>query len=561
MGVAVPQSEPRTLPSAARHDAWTKRLEVTRIGESTETATSVNGPNELGCAATRSRVPFRPTAMHHASSYVIGLKYAVAALCIALSGIANADGPASRGAPPKSPNNQSPARPASATDGLDATFMAFELLGIRFRPPTGSISKADGTGANATWIVTEKTDPTRFIMKVSRLVASDAASSPAQQIDAYIKTVSERPAPNAVFQVRSRKEFDLDKRPAAILYTSLREGSGADEVSAVQGYFIVQVGPNEFIIMSTLMAESEFNAMSGVLERAFRTLEVSDPEAIARDRAMRLGRGAHLLEGLDEDALRRALDPSAKGKFPAPRWYRISRNDPKGEAQEVGYMTIVAVEAAQGVANPDRPENKWTKDEREMGLLVRVQVRTLVDAAGKAVTDTDGRYWLRWDRGRELWTVRTTTRNGRSTKTSTQLGIRTAPTSGSPRPVLEVAEVSTAEGGEPRRWPLPPAGYLSQAESLLLPRLLGRPDAATDYGFYCFDTRSGRLAQRIDRATPGTDGFTVLTQPTLESTPVTQRVDAHGILLRSAGEDGSVVEATTGEALLALWQRKGLPTQ
>ena len=224
-------------------------------------------------------------------------------------------------------------------------------------------------------------------------------------------------------------------------------------------------------------------------------------------------------------------------------------------------MTIVAIDAAQGLANPDRAERQWTKEEREKGLLVRVQVRTLVDAEGKTVTDTEGRYWMRWDRGRELWTVRTTTRSARTAKTSTQLGIRTAPRSGSPRPVLEVAEVSAAEGGEPRRWPLPPAGYLSQAESLVLTRLVGHPAAATDYGFYCYDSRTGRLAQRIDRVVPGKDGFMMMTQSTLESPAVDQTVDLHGILRRRSSDDGSVIEATTGEALLALWQRKGLPTQ
>jgi hypothetical protein len=42
---------------------------------------------------------------------------------------------------------------------------------------------------------------------------------------------------------------------------------------------------------------------------------------------------------------------------------------------------------------------------------------------------------------------------------------------------------------------------------------------------------------------------------------IDERVDARGILVRRASDDGSVVELTTGEALLALWRKKGLPTQ
>jgi hypothetical protein len=37
-------------------------------------------------------------------------------------------------------------------------------------------------------------------------------------------------------------------------------------------------------------------------------------------------------------------------------------------------------------------------------------------------------------------------------------------------------------------------------------------------------------------------------------------VDERGILLKRSSDDGSVIEATTGQALLDLWQNKGLPT-
>jgi hypothetical protein len=303
--------------------------------------------------------------------------------------------------------------------------------------------------------------------------------------------------------------------------------------------------------------------MSSLLERSFRTMEVVDPRVLAKDRTARMERGDHLLKGLDEEALRRVLDPVAsKGALPAPHWFRISRSDANGEVQEVGYMTMVAIDAAQGVANPDRRENEWTKDEREMGLLVRVQVRTLLDATGTAVSDTDGRYWVRWDRGRELWTVRTTMRKGKSNSTSSQLGIRTAPVPGSPRPMLEVADVvPSAAASAPRRWPVPTVGYLSQAEALLLTRLFPKSETPTEYGFYWFDARSGRVAQRVDRVVPGAGGVTVFSQPTLESPAIEQRLDSRGDALRRTGDDGSIVEATTGEALLALWKKKGLPIQ
>jgi hypothetical protein len=332
---------------------------------------------------------------------------------------------------------------------------------------------------------------------------------------------------------------------------------------AVQGYFLLQTSPKEFVVMSCLLAEADFATVPALLERSFRTMEVLPEEQLAAARVERMKRGEHLLEGLDEDALRRALDPAPKsGGLPAPRWYRISRVDPAGEVQEVGYMTLTVIDGAQGAANPDRKEQAWSAEEKERGLLARVQLRTLLDPKGESVSDTDARYWVRWDRAREFWTVRTTLRKGRLTKSSAQLGIRTSPKPGSPRPMLEVTEVSQdTAGGEPRRWALPDRGYLSQAEALLVPRLLPRNEASTAYGFYWYDSRSGRLAQRVDVARATSDGAEIAVRQTLESPAIEERVDPRGVLLRRTSDDGSVVEATTGEALLALWKRKGLPTQ
>lgn len=454
-----------------------------------------------------------------------------------------------------------PANPAK--DGLEPAPLTFEPLGMRFRPPAGSIMRSEGSGKSATWVISEKADPPRFILRVSKLYAQEATSTPAAQIDAYVKAVSERPSPNAVFSVRSRQEFELGGRPAALLYTSLREGEGEDEVSAVQGYFILQVAPNEFVVVSSLLADADYAGTHPILERSFRTMEILDPESIAAARAARMGRGEHLLDGLDEEALRRALDPVGKdGALPPPRWYRISRVDPNGEVAEVGYMTVTAIDAVQGAANPDRTEKEWTKEERERGLLVRVQLRTLLDATGTSVSDTDARYWVRWDRAREFWTVRSTARKGRTTRTSAQLGIRNAPSAGTPRPMLEVTEVSQSEAAaEPRRWTVPDRGYLSQAESFVLSRLLPRATGPTDYGFYWFETRSGRLTQRADLQTPRADGFELATKRTLEAPALEDLCDARGILRRRTGDDGSLVEATTGPALLELWRSKGLPTQ
>jgi hypothetical protein len=354
-------------------------------------------------------------------------------------------------------------------------------------------------------------------------------------------------------------------QPAGLIYTSLREGTGDDAVAAVQGYLMIQTEVNEFIVISCLVADADFDAVKALLDRSFATIQLITSDEVAKSRADRMAAGERLLATLDEAALRRALDPSGpKGALPPARWYRITRHLPDGSTQESGYLTMLVVEAAQGDANPDRAPKKWTDEEREKGLLVRLQVRTLLDEKGTAVSDTDTRLWTKWDRSREFWTVRTTTRRGRSSSTASQLGIRLAPGAGNPRGLLEVADSTAASDKDglttpPRRWPVPPV-YLSQAESYVLPRLLPRTDTRANYGFFWYEPRSGRMAQRTDRRTPANGGFVLATQVTPEAPAAEQLDDATGILQRRETDDGTVIEAIQPEQLLELWRRKGLPT-
>jgi len=422
--------------------------------------------------------------------------------------------------------------------------------------------RADGAGLSATWTVSERADPPRYILRISRLIASVPESSPSAQMDEFIKSVSARPASETTFAVRERRELQLSGQPAGLLYTTLTEGTGEDEVAAVQGYLIVQTEANEFIVISSLVGEADFKEVAALLDRSYRSITLIRSEDVAKARAARMEAGQHLITGLDEDALRRALDPTtAKGQLPAPRWYRISRNLADGTVQEAGYMTMTVLEGSQGDANPDRKPAEWTSEEKELGMLVRIQVRMLMDQEGTTLADTDSRYWLRWDRAREFWTSRTTGRRGRASHTNSQLGLRQAPSRAQPRPVIEVANVDPSQSAsEPKRWPMPEVGYLSQVEALVLPRLLPNTATAVDYGFYWFDPRSGRLAQRLDKRTPVAGGFLLATQPTLEAPAAEQVFDARGILQKRESEDGTVIEAIAPQSLLDLWRRKGLPT-
>jgi hypothetical protein len=421
---------------------------------------------------------------------------------------------------------------------------------------------SEGSGTSATWTVTERQELPRFILKVSRLIAGSANPTPGSQIDEYIKAMTERPAEGesaSVFSVRERKEMKLGGQPAGAVYATIRD---SDDISAVRGYLLIQTAPTEFIVISVWMADEDFGAVAPLLDKSFRTIEVLPEQEILSARFQRLTLGEQFLSHLDEDSLRTAIDPVAKvGDLPAPRWYRLARTLSDGTEVESGYLTITVVEAAQGVANPEQPESKWGPSEKEMGLLVRLQVRMLLDEKGTAVSDTEGRYWVRWDRQREFWTSRSTQRREKAARTSTQLGVRAAPTPHVPRPVLEIADSRPGEiSAVPRRLQVPSSAYISLAEALVLPRLLAREGMEGEYGFNWFDPRSDRPTQRRDVIKRVGDDFVLESQSTLEAPAVAQRLGARGVLKSQRGDDGAFTEAIDPNALLRLWRQKGLPT-
>lgn len=458
---------------------------------------------------------------------------------------------------------QVPAKPVvTSVDGLDATPLEIEPLGLRFRPPVNCVMRTDGVGASAQWVVTERAESPRFILRISRLVAGDDKSSPAKQIDEYIKAMTERPNTDGsvtVFSVRDRRALQVGTCPAGLVYASIRE---ADAVDAVRGYLLIQVSPTDFVVMSILVAEEDFASIAPLLEKSIQSIEFLGAEHVLASRQQRLARGDEFLRHLDEDSLRTALDPVAKpGTPPAKRWYRIARKLTDGTEVEVGYLTVMIMEGPQGAANPDRPQTKWDASEQEPGLLVHVQVRVLLDEKGSKVADTEGRYWMRWDRQREFWTSRTTQRMERKQQSSTQLGVRESPTPRVPRPVLEIADARSGElASNPRRLQVPESAYLSLAEAMVLPRLLVREGEAGDYGFNWFDPRSNKPAQRRDVLQKTPTGWQLETQSALEVSPSIQRLGPRGEMLRQDGEDGGFTEAIEPEALLKLWRSKGLPT-
>jgi hypothetical protein len=247
------------------------------------------------------------------------------------------------------------------------------------------------------------------------------------------------------------------------------------------------------------------------------------------------------------------------------------RTDEAGARQDYGYMVIRVREGRQGEVDASKDPAKLKGEDNEPGLLASIDARIVVNNDPSHTVDAQSRYFVRWDRASEAWSIRTTERQKRASRSSAQTGLRLAPSAGAPRPVLQVI---TASGDgmtrEPQEWAVPPA-YLSQAELIVLGELLPRDAAGTDVGAgansrtgiafkdYAFDQREQKLPQRHEKWTRIGTGWRLETRQGSSPAMTVQEFDERGKRVRRTDVDGSVTEMIKLEDLRALWKSKGLP--
>lgn len=267
-----------------------------------------------------------------------------------------------------------------------------------------------------------------------------------------------------------------------------------------------------------------------------------------------LARGAELVARIRPDTLRAAADDKA-------RVYRMWRPDEHGAKKDFGYMVVRAREGRQGEIDASKNAKQLAGEDSDEGLLALIDARIIVNDDPTHTVDAQSRYFVRWDRASEAWSLRTTERHKRASRSAAQTGIRPAPTAGAPRPLLKV--ISASRDGmtrEPSEYALPPV-YLSQAELIVLGQLLPRDATSPRLEFkdYAFDQRDLKLPQRRETWTRIEHGWRLETQQGSAPAKIVQEFDDSGRRVRRTDIDGSVTELIELEDLRALWKAKGLP--
>jgi len=455
---------------------------------------------------------------------------------------------AGKSAPPKAAPAPQKAAPAAADPLAEAPLEA-DLLAFRMRVPVGTKVRVEKLPV-ANYLLTDGADEAAWRARASALRASRAGTTAKSQCEDYLADLRKR---DQKFDELVNQPLKIAGSDAHLVYIGVPLEGGT---RGIMGNLVFSPGPDDFLVFSIILRDAEFDKSRALLEQSFATLEFQDrAKAVAESNELLL-KGSDLLAKITPDVLRATIDPQ-------PRVFRMWRPDESGAKKDFGYLIIRVREGRRGEVDASKDPKKLKGEDEELGILASADARVIANDDPTHTIDVQSRYFMRWDRASESWSIRTTERQKRASRSSAQTGIRLAPTAGAPRSVLQV--ITASRDGmtrEPLEWPLPPV-YLSQAELLVLGELLPRDPTQPTIEFkdYAFDQRDQKLPQRRETWSRIENGWRLETQQGSSPAKIVQEFDARGKRVRRTDADGSVTELIALEDLRTLWKSKGLPVE
>lgn len=463
-------------------------------------------------------------------------------------------------------------------------------LNLSVRLPVGAVAESSGVGLDSRLNVKSSPDPAKnlWLLQAFASVSRDATLTPAKVIDSIIEQrrnaqIAVNPATRRRMQVRAFDRTDdlvINSAPAARVYLDIPEATNLPSA----GYTVFMPTPGTFIIFQFDCPAANLEAARPIVETAIATTAFRDQRAENALRKHGINEAQHFLSSLTT----RDLEAALLSQPVLMRLYQ-PKTGPAGNDLEVGYQKITLRKGQAGeVSNTDK--FKWTRDDREFGLLAKVEARGLIFPPGVeasavsaqatppeplAIVDSVSIFWLSSDRANETGSVVNIVKRADKADTYVQTFIRRGQR-------LTVQTNAPAQPPKSQDYDKLPDGYISRVELALLPRLIALRAADPDnsensvFNFYSFDFTAGKLAMRRDEFTPNpaptaapgvqTDaprpGWSWLSLP-YEGQPdrqVTATLDAAGnTITRSA--DGVTTEPIEGPALLQLWKDRKLPIE
>ncbi len=449
---------------------------------------------------------------------------------------------------------QTPTNPPKPTNGTAPVFDAPEL-GLRFTPPLGAVMRAEPLTKGVSYSIADSATDPKWRLRIVSLEASRSGTTPESQIADYLALAKQSTPLLTVLRDEALTLGGFAGGPPPenrlLLLSVPLEGGG----HGIAGQFVIARGEEHFIVFSLLADGPSFAALERSLVQSLQSAIVRPLSDVAFEKVELLARGVQLIARMDATAMRALVKDET-------RFSRVYKGLPSGEEREIGYMSTRIQEGPRGAIDPSRDPKQFDGEDLEVGLLVVVDARAIVDGNAKHTVDVQSRYWLAWDASSEAWSVRSTERQGAASRSKAQTGIRSAQSTGNPAPEVQVINASSqGMTREPSVWPVPPA-YLSQAQTLVLGKLLPRDGSFEgEFADYAYDPRESRIPQRKEMWKRSANGWTLETRIAGNNGVLTQEFDAQGERVKRIDFDGTITVAIAPEALKSLWKSKGLPVK
>lgn len=421
-------------------------------------------------------------------------------------------------------------------------------LGLSLEVPDGTDQVgASSPGQPAFLVLREGSTPPRWSLRIERLVVDAPTAT-----DLLLDLISRGEDQGASVEILDRQPIRIGEREAST--TWIRETQpGGDSV--IFGWLVLPTARNDYVVATAITLPADLQATRKDMAPIFSSLEVKDPQVMVQDRESMLKKGQQLVQSLTEDDLRKLI-----GFKELRRIYQGNGTDDT----EVGYSLIEAVEAPRGAIKRHRNPKRYSTEEQEQGLLVMEHSRIVADAQREIYVDLLSLQWLSWDMQREAWTITATRRQGEARATETEVGFRTEPSLGSPRPKLHVIKQDDDIGlRQPYEWVVP-EGWLPRPLSGLISRLAPREQQQLAFVTYDHASTVPALTMRVDAWTPDPDiqGRWILESNVGEQGfPTRVLFDRNGNFLRLTQPGGNTIEPSSVAEIQRRWDQAGLSTE
>ena len=434
--------------------------------------------------------------------------------------------------------------------GLDPVPFEAVAIGLKIHLPELALMSMKPSGDRPVFQINDASEPQMWRMRIESIQYGSAQDRTTPDAAAYLDQVLARQDEHSLLVNKTTGYAGVEGRLCFI------ERTQTDGSSLVTGWLILPSGRSSFLIFTVLIISDFYPQFRPVLESSFSTIQIKSDEVRSREHISRIENGKRFLESITRERLEALVG--------LRQWFRSYQPAPSNRTTvetELACSVVEVLRARLGELNPNRPADRYTRDEREEGIMVRIQGRIVLDQQRGSYFDTSASYWMAWNQESERWSIVGTQRQGEASRTEQEAGIRMAPSVSNPAPKLIVSAPPLAN----YEWKVPDV-YLSQALSLLLGRLLPKDQSGPQFfTYYFYNARSSppSLGLRYDRWEPMKDGSGHWRLATLLSKTLPPELSTYasdGTLIQRVRPTGEVTVPTTRESLLRLWRSKGLRT-